>query len=151
MAQFVMEILIVTLELYHSITAFSVTSSRYLCPSHIVPGARCRFASSSASQGSCVFPCRCTNGCDTTTGQCVNGGQCTTDKPDKPTDLGWRWTGIACQEGSWVKNIIRHVSQTKQTQIYIPQAIMLLKRIHYFLCYFYLNNMLFILCTRKYI
>ncbi|KAK2155381.1 hypothetical protein NP493_2083g00008 [Ridgeia piscesae] len=67
-------------------------------------GARCRFARSSASQGSCIFPCRCTNGCHTTTGQCINGGQCTADKPDKPTDLGWRWTGIACQEGNVAYN-----------------------------------------------
>ncbi|KAK2148334.1 hypothetical protein NP493_3235g00000 [Ridgeia piscesae] len=67
-------------------------------------GARCRFARSSASQGSCIFPCRCTNGCHTTTGQCIDGGQCTADKPDKPTDLGWRWTGMACQEGNVAYN-----------------------------------------------
>ncbi|KAK2145088.1 hypothetical protein NP493_4032g00001 [Ridgeia piscesae] len=66
--------------------------------------ARCRFARSSASQGSCIFPCRCTNGCHTTTGQCINGGQCTPDKPDKPDDLGWKWTGIACQEGNVAYN-----------------------------------------------
>ncbi|KAK2181763.1 hypothetical protein NP493_383g04047 [Ridgeia piscesae] len=71
---------------------------------HNTSGARCRFARSSASQGSCIFPCRCTNGCHTTTGQCINGGQCTADKPDTPTDLGWRWTGIACQEGNVAYN-----------------------------------------------
>ncbi|KAK2155747.1 hypothetical protein NP493_2045g00016 [Ridgeia piscesae] len=71
---------------------------------HNTSGARCRFARSSASQGSCIFPCRCTNGCHTTTGQCINGGQCTADKPDTPTDLGWRWTGMACQEGNVAYN-----------------------------------------------
>ncbi|KAK2184446.1 hypothetical protein NP493_265g00032 [Ridgeia piscesae] len=60
-------------------------------------GARCRFARSSASQGSCIFPCRCTNGCHTTTGQCINGGVC---EDDQPSGHDFKWTGAACQEGN---------------------------------------------------
>ncbi|KAK2184440.1 hypothetical protein NP493_265g00022 [Ridgeia piscesae] len=74
-------------------------SLRYLSPPRIVPGARCRFARSSASQGSCIFPCRCTNGCHTTTGQCINGGVC---EDDQPSEHDFKWTGAACQEGSCV-------------------------------------------------
>ncbi|KAI0234091.1 hypothetical protein LSAT2_015703 [Lamellibrachia satsuma] len=46
----------------------------------------------STSQGSCIFPCRCTDGCNTTTGDCLNGGQCEDGHPS-----GYRWTGTACQ------------------------------------------------------
>ncbi|KAI0240259.1 hypothetical protein LSAT2_009049 [Lamellibrachia satsuma] len=35
---------------------------------HGVSGARCRFDSTSASRGTCIFPCRCTKGCDQVTG-----------------------------------------------------------------------------------
>ncbi|KAI0217943.1 hypothetical protein LSAT2_030316 [Lamellibrachia satsuma] len=57
-------------------------------------GAHCRFASTSTSQGSCIFPCRCTDGCNTTTGNCINGGQCEDGHPS-----GYRWSGTACQTG----------------------------------------------------
>ncbi|KAK2175547.1 hypothetical protein NP493_723g02013 [Ridgeia piscesae] len=57
--------------------------------------ANCRFASTSASQGTCIFPCRCTNGCDTTTGDCLNDGQCQDGPPS-----GYRWSGPGCQTGN---------------------------------------------------
>ncbi|KAI0230738.1 Receptor-type tyrosine-protein phosphatase mu [Lamellibrachia satsuma] len=57
-------------------------------------GARCRFASTSASRGSCIFPCRCTNGCNTTTGECIKGGRCKDGLPS-----GYHWHGPACQIG----------------------------------------------------
>ncbi|KAI0218665.1 hypothetical protein LSAT2_029625, partial [Lamellibrachia satsuma] len=57
--------------------------------------ARCRFASTSASRGSCIFPCRCTNGCNTITGECIDGGQCEDGHPS-----GYRWSGQACQIGN---------------------------------------------------
>ena len=61
-----------------------------------VTGARCRFASTAASQGPCIFPCRCTQGCDTATGECLNGGRCEDDHPN-----GYQWNGTACQTGGW--------------------------------------------------
>ena len=61
------------------------------CPA----GARCRFASSSASQDSCIFPCRCTKGCNTTTGDCLDDGRCVDGHPSDH-----RWSGPACQIGS---------------------------------------------------
>ncbi|KAI0213978.1 hypothetical protein LSAT2_000930 [Lamellibrachia satsuma] len=66
---------------------------------HKTSGARCRFSSTPASQGSCIFPCRCTKGCNTTTGQCVNGGICEDGHPS-----GWKWTGTACQTGNVAYN-----------------------------------------------
>ncbi|KAK2151659.1 hypothetical protein NP493_2592g00012 [Ridgeia piscesae] len=57
-------------------------------------GARCRFASSSASQDSCIFPCRCTKGCNTTTGDCLDDGRCVAGHPSDH-----RWSGPACQIG----------------------------------------------------
>ncbi|KAK2152409.1 hypothetical protein NP493_2462g00000 [Ridgeia piscesae] len=55
----------------------------------------CRFDSSSASRGSCIFPCRCTDGCDQVTGQCVDGGTCSDGQP-----RGYKWSGEACQIGN---------------------------------------------------
>ncbi|KAI0230731.1 hypothetical protein LSAT2_018912 [Lamellibrachia satsuma] len=60
-----------------------------------ISGATCRFASTSDSQGPCIFPCRCTNGCNTITGECINGGQCQDGPPS-----GYRWSGPACQTGN---------------------------------------------------
>ncbi|KAI0220359.1 hypothetical protein LSAT2_028127, partial [Lamellibrachia satsuma] len=77
------------------LTALLVSLLTYL----EVCGARCRFASTSASQGSCIFPCRCTKGCNTTTGQCINGGICEDGHPS-----GWKWTGTACQTGNVAYN-----------------------------------------------
>ncbi|KAK2155978.1 hypothetical protein NP493_2014g00018 [Ridgeia piscesae] len=57
--------------------------------------ARCRFASSSASQDSCIFPCRCTKGCNTTTGDCLDDGRCMDGHPSDH-----RWSGPACQIGN---------------------------------------------------
>ncbi|KAK2155977.1 hypothetical protein NP493_2014g00017, partial [Ridgeia piscesae] len=57
--------------------------------------ARCRFASSSASQDSCIFPCRCTKGCNTTTGDCLEEGRCVDGHPSDH-----RWSGPACQIGN---------------------------------------------------
>ncbi|KAI0224656.1 hypothetical protein LSAT2_024361 [Lamellibrachia satsuma] len=61
---------------------------------HGISAAHCRFASNSTSQGSCIFPCRCADGCDTTTGECINGGQCEDGHPS-----AYRWSGTACQIG----------------------------------------------------
>ncbi|KAI0237598.1 hypothetical protein LSAT2_011828 [Lamellibrachia satsuma] len=61
---------------------------------HDTAGARCRFANTSTSQGSCIFPCRCTDGCNTTTGDCLNGGDCEDGHPS-----AYRWNGTACQIG----------------------------------------------------
>ena len=78
---------------------------------HLISGAHCRFASTSASQGSCIFPCRCTKGCDTTTGQCINGGICEDGHPSSR-----KWTGTACQTGSCLlMNIVN---------IHLPKAIL---------------------------
>ncbi|KAI0230888.1 hypothetical protein LSAT2_018762 [Lamellibrachia satsuma] len=55
----------------------------------------CRFARTSASQGSCVFPCRCTKGCNQVTGDCINDGQCKDGRP-----IGYHWNGTACQIGN---------------------------------------------------
>ncbi|KAK2175551.1 hypothetical protein NP493_723g02006 [Ridgeia piscesae] len=60
-----------------------------------VLGAHCRFARTSANQGSCVFPCRCTDACNTTTGDCLNDGRCEDGHPS-----GYRWTGPGCQTGN---------------------------------------------------
>ncbi|KAI0223054.1 hypothetical protein LSAT2_025710 [Lamellibrachia satsuma] len=46
-----------------------------------------------------IFPCRCTNGCNTTTGQCINGGICEDGHPS-----GWKWTGTVCQTGNVAYN-----------------------------------------------
>ncbi|KAK2152058.1 hypothetical protein NP493_2533g00022 [Ridgeia piscesae] len=46
-------------------------------------------------QGSCIFPCKCTKGCDTSTGDCLNGGTCIDGPPS-----GHRWQGPACQTGN---------------------------------------------------
>ncbi|KAI0240203.1 hypothetical protein LSAT2_009106 [Lamellibrachia satsuma] len=62
---------------------------------HCTSGGRCRFASTPTNQGSCIFPCRCINGCNTTTGECINGGQCQDGLPS-----GYRWRGQACQIGN---------------------------------------------------
>ena len=61
-----------------------------------VTGARCRFASTADSQCPCIFPCRCTQGCDTATGDCLNGGRCEDDHPND-----YQWSGTACQTGGW--------------------------------------------------
>ena len=62
----------------------------------IVVGHPCRFDNSSTSRGSCIFPCRCTSGCDQVTGQCLDGGQCGDDHPN-----GYKWIGQACQIGGY--------------------------------------------------
>ncbi|KAI0234096.1 hypothetical protein LSAT2_015708 [Lamellibrachia satsuma] len=62
---------------------------------HRSSGTYCRFANTSASQGSCIFPCRCTDGCNTTTGDCLNSGQCGVGHPSVAT-----WSGTACQTGN---------------------------------------------------
>ena len=40
------------------------------------------------------FPCRCTDGCNTDTGDCLNGGTCIPDIP-----VGYTWSGQACRYG----------------------------------------------------
>ncbi|KAI0209845.1 hypothetical protein LSAT2_005439 [Lamellibrachia satsuma] len=64
----------------------------------------------STSQGSCIFPCRCTDGCNTTTGDCLNGGQCEDGQPS-----GYRWSGTACQTGNVAFN--KTASQSTATQV----------------------------------
>ena len=61
-------------------------------------GTPCRFDSSSISRGSCIFPCRCTEGCDQVTGQCLVGGQCIDGNP-----RGYTWSGPTCQIGVCAK------------------------------------------------
>ncbi|KAI0222456.1 hypothetical protein LSAT2_026309 [Lamellibrachia satsuma] len=58
-------------------------------------GAPCRFDSMSSSRGMCIFPCRCTKGCDQVTGQCLDDGQCNDGHPS-----GYNWRGTACQTGN---------------------------------------------------
>ncbi|KAI0222457.1 hypothetical protein LSAT2_026310 [Lamellibrachia satsuma] len=58
-------------------------------------GAPCRFDSTSSSRGMCIFPCRCTKGCDQVTGQCLDDGQCNDGHPS-----GYNWRGTACQIGN---------------------------------------------------
>ena len=41
----------------------------------------------------CAFPCRCTDGCDSQTGSCMNQGQCDID------DTLTRSTGVGCRTG----------------------------------------------------
>ena len=48
----------------------------------------------------CAFPCRCTNGCDSQTGSCMNQGQCVIDDPIS----GSRWTGDGCRTGESLKS-----------------------------------------------
>ncbi|KAI0224033.1 hypothetical protein LSAT2_024929 [Lamellibrachia satsuma] len=62
-------------------------------------GARCRFDRSSANRGTCIFPCRCTKGCDHVTGQCLDNGQCSDGQPS-----GYNWRGTACQIGNVALN-----------------------------------------------
>ncbi|KAI0230737.1 hypothetical protein LSAT2_018886 [Lamellibrachia satsuma] len=81
---------------------------------HCTSGARCRFASTSASRGSCIFPCRCTNGCNTTTGECIKGGQCEDGHPS-----GYRWSGQACQTGNVAYG--KTTSQTGGGSIYAAE------------------------------
>ena len=57
-------------------------------------GTPCRFDNSLASRGTCIFPCRCTDGCDKVTGQCLDGGQCSDGHPS-----GYKWSGPVCQIG----------------------------------------------------
>ena len=63
----------------------------------IIVGASCRFASTTDNQGPCIFPCRCTKGCDNATGECLNGGTCIDGHPS-----GYRWGGTACQSGRYI-------------------------------------------------
>ncbi|KAK2166571.1 hypothetical protein NP493_1314g00024, partial [Ridgeia piscesae] len=58
-------------------------------------GTPCRFDNSSTTRGTCIFPCRCTDGCDQVTGQCLDGGQCSDGHPS-----GYKWSGPACQIGN---------------------------------------------------
>ncbi|KAK2191678.1 hypothetical protein NP493_48g07064 [Ridgeia piscesae] len=77
-----------------------------------VTGARCRFASRAHNQGSCIFPCRCTQGCDIATGNCLNSGKCIRDHPDN-----FQWSGKACQTGNVAYN--KKASQSgEKTNIY---------------------------------
>ncbi|KAK2150076.1 hypothetical protein NP493_2864g00000 [Ridgeia piscesae] len=69
-------------------------------------GHPCRFDSSSTSRGSCIFPCRCTKGCDQDTGQCLDGGQCKDDHPS-----GYKWSEPACQIG----NVAFHKTASQST------------------------------------
>ncbi|KAI0235412.1 hypothetical protein LSAT2_014050 [Lamellibrachia satsuma] len=66
---------------------------------HGISGARCRFDRTSASRGTCIFPCRCTKGCDHVTGQCLDNGQCNDGSPS-----GYKWRGTACQTGNVALN-----------------------------------------------
>ncbi|KAI0228705.1 hypothetical protein LSAT2_020841 [Lamellibrachia satsuma] len=58
-------------------------------------GAPCRFDSTSSTRGMCIFPCRCTKGCDQVTGQCLDDGWCNDGHPN-----GYNWRGTACQIGN---------------------------------------------------
>ncbi|KAK2156018.1 hypothetical protein NP493_2011g00001 [Ridgeia piscesae] len=69
-------------------------------------GHPCRFDSSSTSRGSCIFPCRCTKGCDQDTGQCLDGGQCKDDHPSS-----YKWSEPACQIG----NVAYHKTASQRT------------------------------------
>ncbi|KAK2183955.1 hypothetical protein NP493_291g03001 [Ridgeia piscesae] len=53
----------------------------------------------SGSQGWCIFPCRCTDGCNTTTGDCLHGGRCEDGYPS-----GYRWSGPGCQTEQYSAN-----------------------------------------------
>ena len=50
--------------------------------------------SSSSTYPPWSFPCRCTDGCNTDTGDCLNGGTCIPDIP-----VGYTWSGQACRYG----------------------------------------------------
>ena len=43
------------------------------------------------------FPCRCTDGCNTDPGDCLNGGTCIPDIPE-----GYAWSGQACRYGNGI-------------------------------------------------
>ncbi|KAK2172546.1 hypothetical protein NP493_950g01060 [Ridgeia piscesae] len=77
-------------------------------------GTPCRFDSSSTSRGSCIFPCRCTKGCDQATGQCLDGGQCSDGYPS-----GYKWTGPACQIGNIALQKNAEQSSTKWGDMYL--------------------------------
>ena len=61
---------------------------------------RCRFSTTSASRGSCILPCRCTDGCNSDTGACLRGGQCQDGQP-----TNYKWHGPACQTGVCVEQL----------------------------------------------
>ncbi|KAK2156311.1 hypothetical protein NP493_1962g00001 [Ridgeia piscesae] len=69
-------------------------------------GPPCRFDNSSTGRGTCIFPCRCTDGCDQVTGQCLDGGQCSDGHPS-----GYKWSGPACQIG----NVAFHKTASQST------------------------------------
>ena len=60
-----------------------------------VTGVRRYRASHGESQPHWTFPCRCDNGCDTDTGECLNGGSCIQGQPTEYT-----WSGQACRTGN---------------------------------------------------
>ncbi|KAK2181246.1 hypothetical protein NP493_405g04008 [Ridgeia piscesae] len=79
-----------------------------------ISGPPCRFNNSSTSRGTCVFPCRCTDGCDQVTGQCLDGGQCQDDHPS-----GYKWSGPSCQIGNIALHKYAQQSSTKWGDMYL--------------------------------
>ena len=55
---------------------------------------QCLFSTTALTQGTCIFPCRCTKGCISDTGECIGDGQCIDGHPSM-----YKWHGPICQQG----------------------------------------------------
>ena len=92
-----------------------------------ISGVRRYHASNGETQPHWAFPCRCDNGCDTDTGECLNGGSCIQGLPTEYT-----WSGQACRTGNnqiviiLLPHICRFIDQETQRKFYflILQAIL---------------------------
>jgi len=88
-----MFVIIIRTSAYNSRHTFATYCVSYMYTIIIfAAGPPCRFDNSSTGRGTCIFPCRCTDGCDQVTGQCLDGGQCSDGHP-----IGYKWSGPACQ------------------------------------------------------
>ena len=71
------------------------------CILYVVTGILRYRESSSSTYPPWSLPCRCTDGCNTDTGDCLNGGTCIPDRP-----VGYTWGGQACRYGKiWCYSI----------------------------------------------
>ena len=65
------------------------------CILYVITGILRYRESSSSAYPPWSFPCRCTDGCNTDNGDCLNGGTCIPDIP-----VGYTWSGQACRYGA---------------------------------------------------